>query len=169
MGFPYKLYRQWRAKNEFIFTAFITQQGELIGFADVFPLKAAVGRKLACGDLAEDELSIDDIYGQERSDAADYIYIASIVCCVRNELAQTAVLAATIQYVQDLYPPRPGRTYAAIGSTKDGRRVLSDWGSIRSSRRRSAREERQCSSFAARTLRRTCEWRSIQMPSSKLA
>jgi hypothetical protein len=42
----------------------------------------------------------------------------------KDTSAQTAVLAATIQYIRDLYPPQPDRFYIAIGSTQDGRRIL---------------------------------------------
>ena len=164
MGFPYELYRQWRAKNELIFTAFLTQQGEMIGFTDVFPIKTAVGRKLVCGDLSEDELTIDDISGLDRGKSAEYIYIASIVCCVRNTLAPTAVLAATIQYVRDLYPPQPDRFYIAIGSTQDGCRILQRLGFDKVISATIGRRGRQYSSFAARILLRIRALRLIDPP-----
>jgi len=128
MGFPYDLYRRWRAKNKFIFTAFLSRSGELIGFADVFPLKRQAAEKVLSGDISEDEIGIDDILGEGHTDSCDHVYIASVVCCVRSSsLAKTAVEVAAFQYIRDMYPPRPGRVYIAVGGTSDGRRVLPRW------------------------------------------
>ena len=128
MGFPYAKYREWRQKNPFIFTAFVTRDGTLIGFADVFPLtkEAAVG--ILEGRLSESELTSRDIYEANNRAKSNHIYIASVVCCARSSLAESVVLSAAINYVQTLYPTRSGRSYIAVGGTADGQRVLNRLG-----------------------------------------
>jgi hypothetical protein len=124
MGFPYEMYKLWRAKNPLIFTAFLAQDGSLIGFCDVFPLKSEAGERMIVGDMSEDELSIDDICDVEESEQSKYIYVASVVCCVHSSLSQSAVLAASCKYITSTYAPQRGRNFFAVGGTKDGERVL---------------------------------------------
>jgi hypothetical protein len=128
MGFSYRKYRRWRRKNPFVFVAFTDKKGRLVGFVDVFPLTPAAGHALIQGEIKEGELSVDDIFDSEHRDKSNHIHVASVVCYSRSTLASSVVLAAALRYIRALYPPRPNRTYLAVGGTKDGCRVLERFG-----------------------------------------
>jgi hypothetical protein len=131
MGFSFRKYRKWRKKNPFIFAAFLTRKGDLVGFVDVFPLTRSAGEAMIRGDVYESELSIEDIVEPDGCRDSDHIYVASVVCCSRSSLADSVVLSAAIEYVRSMYPARLGRRYMAVGGTKDGLRVLDRFGFVK--------------------------------------
>jgi hypothetical protein len=124
MGFPYAMYKRWRQKNRRIFAAFVSREGCLLGFVDVFPLTDSAGASILNGDLAERDLDLDDLLDERSVDSCNYVHVASVICAQRSQLARYAVEQAALSYIYHTFAPQPKRIYTAIPTTSDGERVL---------------------------------------------
>lgn len=113
-------YRKWRKKNPMIFSCYITQSRELLGFFDVFPLTDKAGVALKSGKIGETDLAINDILPASKNDGANYIYIATIFSCFRNPALRAGLEQQLIKFLRETYPPRSGRWYLAVPYTKEG-------------------------------------------------
>lgn len=120
----YKEYRKWRMKNSRLLTCMVGRDGELHGFFDVFPLTDEMGEKLLGGAKGEPDINYGDILATAAASKSRYIYIASILSCVVNDIADFLILESLVEFLSTYYPPVAGRVYLAFDDSKEGRALL---------------------------------------------
>lgn len=120
----YADYKRWRDKNPKIFVAMIGPEQRLYGYFDVFPLTQRMGEAILSGEKAELDITYDDVLPPEEMHECCYVYIASVECCVANEVAEYRLVTCLASRLFRLYPPQRTRTYLAFDATDAGRRLL---------------------------------------------
>lgn len=120
----YEKYKAWRRLNPLIFTSVVGSERELLGFFDIFPLVDTAGKAVREGNMKEEEILMKDILPEQEAGKANYIYIATVLSCVANDLFQAKLLEFMVEFMKKYYPPRPGRFYLAFAATKDGAALL---------------------------------------------
>jgi len=117
-------YKNWRARNPRIFVAMVGPEQRLYGYFDIFPLTQDIGQAILGGKKAEADITCNDILPPAQMRECRYVYIASIECCVTNEVAEYRLVTCLANRLFKLYPPQRARTYLAFDATADGRRLL---------------------------------------------
>jgi hypothetical protein len=129
----YRDYRDWRAKNPFIFTAVLDDDSELIGFFDIFPLTDEAAAALLSGKRTEREIKASDILPASDNAAAKAIYVASVFgnpqhSHLRPLVAKDVLLLKFIEFLIDTFPPTSDRYLLAFAHTRAGDRLLRNAG-----------------------------------------
>ena len=117
-------YKHWRARNPKIFVAMVGPEQRLYGYFDVFPLTQHIGQAILGGEKAEADITCNDILPPAQMRECRYVYIASVECCVTNEVAEYRLVTCLASRLFKLYPPQKARIYLAFDASADGRRLL---------------------------------------------
>jgi hypothetical protein len=101
------------------------EHNKMVGFFDVFPIRDEMAKQFLDGASTEQELlTLHSIYDNRSTHLANYIYIGTLVGMpnllkgskrVRLEFSMVGPL---LNYLNDKFPPRPGRIYFAMASTR---------------------------------------------------
>ncbi|NTU74260.1 hypothetical protein HGB07_09065 [Candidatus Roizmanbacteria bacterium] len=125
----YEEYKVWRQKNQSIFNAITSDQNQLIGFFDIFPLTEDAARGIIDGKLKERDLSVDSILPYNQNKYANRLYVASIMVnptqnSFSSIVAKEIVLLKFIEFVSTSFPPSEERTLFAFAHTRSGEKLL---------------------------------------------
>lgn len=125
----YKDYKTWRKLNPLVFTTILDESGELIGFFDVFPLKADAGEAIIAGELTERSLSIDHIVPFTDISLVTHLHIATILLNPRQRvfgpiIGKEILLLKLREFLETNYAPVQTRTYTAFAQSKAGKALL---------------------------------------------
>jgi hypothetical protein len=103
---------------------------KMVAFFDVFPLKKEVAEAFLEGKTSERTLlTVDSVLDPDSAKRADYIYLGTVLAfpwVLRKSeklVMEFSLLRPLLSYVLHKYPPRPGRTYFALGASRLGH----DW------------------------------------------
>jgi len=75
----YSAYKKFRKKNPLVFSAIVSDDNELIGFFDVFPLTDGAAHEILSGKVRERDITEGDIVPFAMNRMSRNIYIASVL------------------------------------------------------------------------------------------
>jgi hypothetical protein len=127
---PLRKLREWWQRNPEMFLALKRQDGVLVGYSSVTPMKHETIIKLLCDEIREADVDPQDIYPYS-TDMPLECYIASLtVVPGPNQRKYATVLILNVaRFIQEL--GRRGVNIAAfycIGASEDGRRIAHELG-----------------------------------------
>lgn len=125
----YEAYKEWRRKNPLIFTAVVADNGEMIGFFDIFPLTRDAGEGIVTGTLTEHSLSIEHIVPMGETASATHIHIATILVNPKQKtfsatVAKEVLLLSMGRFIERHYAPVEQKSYTAYAQSKAGEALL---------------------------------------------
>lgn len=125
----YHAYKSIRQKNPLVFAAVVSEQNELIGFFDIFPLTDAAAMDLVDGRKWDADIAIDDIAPLSDLRSVRYIYIATILCDEKQKafsasIGREIVSLKIYEYIMQKFSPLEDRILVAYGHTEEGQRLL---------------------------------------------
>lgn len=125
----YKEYRLWRYLNPLVFTTIVDDENQLIGFFDIFPLKADAGEAIIAGTLTERSLRPEHIIRYADAAGATHLHIATILVnprqhAFRATVAKEVLLLKMMEFVERHYVPIESRTFTAFAQSREGKALL---------------------------------------------
>ncbi|WP_415908355.1 hypothetical protein [Oleiharenicola sp. Vm1] len=131
----YDDYREWRKKNPAVFTAVVDRKNRLIGFFDVFPLRAATAEELIAGQRSERSLGLDDIVPAEENLRVQHIYVATVMYNARHPefgalVAKDVTMVKLHEHITGTFGDLGARCILAFGHTRPGQATLKRFGFV---------------------------------------
>jgi hypothetical protein len=121
--------------NPDVLVSIFNEENKMVGFFDVFPLKAAAAEAFLDGETTEKSLLTPEaVYDARHADQSNYIYIGTVLGLPRMLRSaeklrlEYSMIRPMLKYLEDRFPPRPDRLYFAMGSSKLGLNWLNECG-----------------------------------------
>jgi hypothetical protein len=125
----YTEYQQWRARNTGVFSAFVDEANNLIGFFDIFPLTDDATERILSGQLKENKLAVSDILPEMQTAVSRNIYVASLMInkeqkTFHPKIAKEIMVIKLYNYIGRKYEPLEDKRILAYAHTTFGESLL---------------------------------------------
>lgn len=125
----YEEYRVWRKHNPLIFTSVVDENGGLVGFFDIFPLKTEAGERMISGSLSERTLSLEHILPFDSAGSATHLHLATILVNPKQRsfsslVAREVLILRMKEFLDRNYAPASSRIFTAFAQSTAGEAFL---------------------------------------------